>query len=193
MKNYKSILIQTTLILVFMIGAISCTDNKPEDTKVIALESNEEKFDDNKNEKDAKFLVNAAEINMVEVNLGKLAQQKGTLKSVKELGKMMEDDHSKSLNDLIALAKSKNMTLPTSTTNDAMDDYKKMNDKSVSDFDKEYSEKMVKDHKNAVDLFEKAANDGNDSDIKAWASNTLPTLRKHLEQAEMCKKESDNK
>lgn len=36
MKNYKSILIQTTLILVFMIGAISCTDNKPEDTKVIA-------------------------------------------------------------------------------------------------------------------------------------------------------------
>jgi len=71
--------------------------------------------------------------------------------------------------------------------------YKKMNDKSASDFDKEYSEKMVKDHKNAVDLFEKAANDGNDSDIKAWASNTLPTLRKHLEHAEMCKKESDNK
>ena len=110
---------------------------------------------------------------------------------VKELGKMMEDAHTKSMNDLTALAKSKNITLPTSTTDNGMDAYKKLSDKSGTDFGKSYSDMMVSGHKDAIALFEKASTSSTDPDIKAWATETLPTLRTHLDHAMMCKKECD--
>ena len=68
-------------------------NNKSEDTKEVDEESNEEKLDNNKSEKDAKFLVNAAKINMEEISLGKLAQEKRRMSHVKELGKMIENTH----------------------------------------------------------------------------------------------------
>ena len=68
-------------------------NNKSEDTKEVDEESNEEKLDNNKSEKDAKFLVNAAKINIEETSLGKLAQEKRRMSHVKELGKMIENTH----------------------------------------------------------------------------------------------------
>ncbi len=79
MKNYKTALFQVALIISAVMGMSACMDNKPEDTKEVAEERNEEKFDTNKSEKDAQFLVNAAEINREEISLGKLAQQKGVM------------------------------------------------------------------------------------------------------------------
>jgi putative membrane protein len=43
---------------------------------------------------------------------------------------------------------------------------------------------MVKDHKKDIDLFEREANNGEDADLKSWASGKLPTLKHHLEMAE---------
>jgi putative membrane protein len=39
---------------------------------------------------------------------------------------------------------------------------------------------MVDDHKEDVDNFEEEVKDGNDADLKAFASKTLPVLNKHL-------------
>lgn len=66
--------------------------------------------------------------------------------------------------------------------------YKKLNDKSRNDFDKAYCEMMVSGHKDAIALFEKASTEATDSDIKAWAAATLPTLRAHLDHALTCQK-----
>ena len=191
MKNYKSSMLQATFIIVAIIGTSSCMNNKPEDTKEVAEEKNEQKFDNNNNEKDAQFLVDAAEINREEISLGQLAQQKGGSGHVKELGKMMEDEHTKSLADLTALAKTKNISLPTSQTENGKDAYKKLNNKSGNDFGKEYSSMMVNGHKKAIELFEKASTDCNDPDIRAWATATLPALRTHLDQSLMCQKQCE--
>jgi putative membrane protein len=51
-------------------------------------------------------------------------------------------------------------------------------------FDKAYMDDMVKDHKKDVAEFRKEANGGKDSDIKGFASKTLPTLEEHLKMAE---------
>ena len=56
----------------------------------------------------------------------------------------------------------------------------------INDFDKEYCDMMVKGHKDAIDMFEKAVNECEDSDIKSWASSMLPGLRTHLEHAMTC-------
>jgi putative membrane protein len=43
---------------------------------------------------------------------------------------------------------------------------------------------MVDDHKEDVDMFEKASNKGTDADVKAFAAKTLPVLRTHLDSAQ---------
>ena len=189
MKNYKLIL--HAAFAITMLFASSCMDKKAEDTKEVAEDHNDAKFDNNKNEKDAQFLVNAAEINRKEISLGQLAQKLGRTTHVKELGKMMEDAHTASLSDLNALAKTKNITLPDAQTEDGQDDYKKLNEKSGNDFDKAYADMMVSGHKDAISLFETASTESADLDIRAWATASLPALRGHLDEAMVCQKECE--
>lgn len=189
-KTPSTIVYLTYCTIIFFLS--SCGNNsKPEDTKEVAEEHNDAKFDNKKQEKDAQFLVNAAEINLEEIKLGQLAQERGNASHIKELGKMMEEAHSKSLVELNALAKTKIITIPTSPTDNAMESYKNLNSKSGNDFDKAYADMMVNGHKDALNTFEKASENSNDADIKNWASTMLPDLRKHLDQAIKCQKECE--
>ncbi len=190
--QFKTVWLQLVLIVATLLTAASCKEsNKPEDTKKVAEEHNEAKFDNNK-EKDAQFLVNAAEINLEEIKLGQLAQQKSTMKDVKALGKMMEDEHNKAWKELTALAGKKLITLPAAATNDAEDAYKKLSEKAGVKFDKEYCDMMVDGHKKALATFEKASTESTDMDIKQWASNMLPALRTHLDHSMTCQKKCEN-
>ena len=176
--------------LALTIALPSCNTKKAEDTKEVAEEHNEAKFD-NANEDDAKFLVSAAEINLAEIELGKLAQQNGSLAEVKEMGKMLEADHIKALKDLEALAASKQITIPTTLTEDGLDEFKKLKDETGKDFDKDYCKMMVKGHKDAIDKFEKAGTDAADADIRTWATSMVPTLRTHLDHAMTCQEKCE--
>ncbi|MFN3916164.1 MAG: DUF4142 domain-containing protein [Flavobacteriales bacterium] len=190
-NHIKGALLQGTFVATILLIASCNNSQKPEDTKAVAEEHNEAKFDNNKQKKDAQFLVNASEINLEEIQLGQLARQNGKSVHVKELGKMMEDAHSKSQIDLITLAKSKRVTIPTSPTNDANDAYIKLNKKSGNDFDRAYADKMVSGHKDAISTYEKIANDANDIEIRNWAMSSLPELRRHLDHSIECQKKCD--
>lgn len=143
------------------------------------------------NNSDAAFLRKVAEINMEEIKLGKLAQQKGTMGHVKELGKMMVAEHTLAMKDLSTLAKSKTTSLPTAESEKITDAYNKLKAKTGKNFDKEYSEMMVNGHKEAISIFERTNSDTKDADIKAMTTAMIPKLKNHLEHAEMCKKECD--
>ena len=183
----RIIQIQKTFILLTLIAALigftGCANNqKPEDPKKVAEEHNEAKFAANK-EKDAQFLVNAAELNLKEIRLSQLAQQVSKMSDVKELGKQMEQAHAKSQENLSDLAKRKLITIPQSITEEAQGDYNKLVNKDLKSFDKEFCDMMVNGHKDALSLFEKASKEASDDDIRTWAVNMLPDLRIHLDQA----------
>ena len=110
------------------------------------------------------------------------------MKEVKDMGKMLEADHTKALSDLKVLAAKKQVSIPTALTDDGKDAEKKLADKKGKDFDKEYCDMMVNGHKAAIEKFEKAAADANDAEVKAWASSMLPGLRTHLDHALTCQK-----
>jgi len=150
-------------------------------------QQNDAKFVSNKKESDANFLVQAVEMDMAQINLGKLAQQIGS-KSIKDLGMMMEKQHTKSLTEAIELAKSKMMIIPEKTSFNDQDAYNTLNAKSSVDFDKMYTDMVVNAHKEAIDLYEKTVAEGNDQDIKQWAEKSIPNLKTHLEHAEMLQK-----
>ncbi len=186
--------INTTILKTSMFAAISSVliavtscNNRTEtnDSKEVAEEHNEAKFT-NAKEDDAQFLVDAAEINLEEIQLGQLAQNSSVMPDVKELGVMMVKDHTKALNDLQALAAKKQITLPTSITKDGENSYKKLSEKTGSDFDKEYCDLMVKGHKDAIHKFEKASTDSTDADIQSWAATMLVVLRTHLDHSLVC-------
>lgn len=193
MKNLtfvKQTMMATFVALLFLVASCG-TGQRPKDSKDVAQEENKARFDRDRQEKDAQFLVNIAEINMKQIRLGQLAQQKGTTTHVKELGKMVEDAHTKSQRELTALARSKSITIPTTPTDDVQDAYKDLNERSGVDFDKAYADKMVSKHKDAISAFEKATTDNYDTEIKNWAIASLPVLRTNLNHSIECKKVCD--
>ena len=140
---------------------------------------------------DNAFIMKVAEINMEKIKLGKLAQQRSSMGSVKELGKMMVTEHTQAMTKLAALAKTKMVTLPTVETGKLSADYKMLAAKMGKSFDKAYSDMMVNGHKEAIALFEKTNKETKDNDIKAMTGEMIPALKTHLEHAEMCKAECE--
>ncbi len=133
---------------------------------------------------DQTFVKKAAEGGMAEVQLGQLAADKASTDEVKKFGQRMVSDHGKANDELKSLAQSKNITLPSDL--DAKD--KALHDRlaklSGAAFDRAYMQHMVSDHRKDVNEFKKESTSGRDSDVKAWASKTLPTLEEHLKMAE---------
>lgn len=173
----------------------SCkNETKQEDPKEVAEDTNEAKFDSIADKKDdSEYLVDIAEVNLAEIEIGKLAQQKSTNPEVKKFGKMLVDEHTKSAGEVSALAKSKNFTLPTSLTEEGQEEYKKLNEKSGLDFDKKFADMMIDGHEKAIEKLQKATKDAKDEDIKLWASNNIAPLTAHLEHAKLLKQDLDKK
>lgn len=177
-------------VVALALAFTGCNRSKQEDTKEVAEDHNDAKFD-NAKEKDSQFLVMAAEINLEEIQLGKLAQNKSMMPEVKQLGKMMEESHTVALKKLETLAAQKQITIPTSLTDDGKDVYDKLMSKNGKDFDKAYCDGMVKGHKEAISKFEKESTDADDTDIRSWAAETIPVLRSHLDHAITCQKKCE--
>ncbi|MCC9064512.1 DUF4142 domain-containing protein [Flavobacterium piscisymbiosum] len=194
----KKILLAGKVILgagLLIVSLNSCkNETKQEDPKEVAEDSNEAKFDSIDDKKDdSEFLVDIAEVNLAEIEIGKLAQTKSTNPEVKKFGKMLVDEHTKSASEVSALAKAKNFTLPTSLTEDGQEEYKKLNEKSGLDFDKKFADMMIDGHEKAIDKLQKATKDAKDEDVKLWASNNIAPLTAHLEHAKLLKQDLDKK
>jgi len=131
-------------------------------------------------EADAKFTTQAAVGGMAEVELGKLALEKSSNPQVKEFATMMVKDHGMANTELMAIAKQKNITLPSTVDDEhkkKMDDLSK---KSGADFDKAYVDAMVSGHKSTLKLMEDELRDAKDADLKAFATKTAPIVQSHL-------------
>lgn len=133
------------------------------------------------------FVHDAASGGMMEVELGKIAQQKANSQRVKNFGKMMVDDHTQANNNLKDIATKKNIDIPATVTDDQRKDIDKLSKQSGSAFDKAYVDMMVDDHKKDIDALKKAQSDVNDNDIKTFITNTLPVLQKHLDSIQAIK------
>ena len=151
--------------------------NEKKDSSVVLLGVNTDSLKDDKD-----FMIEAASGGLLEVELGKLAQTNASSAAVKSFGKMMITDHTKANSELTALAKAKNVTIPSVPGEDAQKHIDELKTKKGADFDKAYVDLMVDDHKEDIDEFQKAADDGKEPEVKAFASKTLPTLKEHLQK-----------
>jgi len=139
---------------------------------------------------DSSFLSQALEINQAEVEIGRLASSKATDKRVKSFADMMVKDHSGGLKKLQALPGGKN-TVKLSDKHEMLKT--RLSGLSGKEFDREYIDAMASGHREAVGLFEKQAGEATapssaDSKVNTVARELLPTIKKHLTEAESIQK-----
>lgn len=132
---------------------------------------------------DKEFVSEAGMGGLAEVLMANLALQKASSADAKAFAQRMSTDHSKANNELAQFATTKGLALPTELAGEHKDALDHLNSLSGAEFDKAYMDHMVSDHEKDVAAFEKAAISATDTDLKAWAGRTLPTLKEHLQMA----------
>ena len=134
-------------------------------------------------EKDFRFAINAARGGMTETRLGEIAKQKAGSQQVKDFGQRMVTDHSKANDELKQIIANKGAVLPAELSHHENSEIDKFDKLTGRDFDKEYAEYMVKDHKKDLKEFQDAAKDLSDPDLKAFAQKTAGVIEEHLRMA----------
>lgn len=134
---------------------------------------------------DAQFVSKAAEGGQFEVEVAKLAADKASDSQVKSFAQMLLDDHNSANEKLRQIASSHGVALPASLPDDKKKQIDDLGKLSGADFDKQFVKVVgLKDHQHDIADFEKASKTAQSEDVKSFAQQTLPTLKKHLAAAE---------
>lgn len=134
---------------------------------------------------DESFMKDAAHAGAAEIEASKLAQSKAKSADVKAFADAMITDHTKVADELKALAAKKSVKLPEGPSIKQKAELKLIDAGDNDKFDERYAKHFgVNAHKGTIKLFEDAAKNAKDPEVKAWAEKTLPGLRHHLEMAQ---------
>ncbi|MHC3775066.1 DUF4142 domain-containing protein [Pantoea agglomerans] len=134
---------------------------------------------------DEKALKDMAQANINEIAAAKIALNKTQSAEVKTFAQKMVEDHGSALTKVQAVAKQKEVTLPTApdAKHKAMAD--KLEKQSGGAFDKMYMENAgIMDHKMVLSTLKSDATKIKDPDVKALADAHTPVVEQHLKSAQ---------
>lgn len=134
---------------------------------------------------DRKFIEEAANSGMFEVQVAQLAASKATDANVKSFASMLVDHHTAANNELTKIANAKGVELPAAPKRALRRDIEQLGKKSGAEFDRDFVRDVgIKAHEKDIKLFQKASKDVKDAELKAFVDKTLPTLQEHLAAAQ---------
>jgi len=131
-------------------------------------------------QKDVNFIKNAGGNGQQEVENGKMAEKQAKSAEVKNIAARLVADHNRLNKELTALANRKGVTFNTSGV--------KAQNLGSADFDRTYLKLLEETHKRDIADFERATKSSDDSELKGWASKSLPTLKQHLAMVQSAEK-----
>ncbi len=132
---------------------------------------------------DSAFVQEAGVGGLAEVEMGRLAVEKARDDRVRQFGQKMIDDHSKANEALKQAAAQEGLAVPSALDEKHRQTVNRLEKLSGTTFDTAYAREMIRDHKEDVKAFEKQSKAGS-SAVQKFASDTLPTLKNHLQMAE---------
>ncbi len=142
---------------------------------------------------DQKFVDFAAQTDMTEAHLGQLAQDQASAQAVKDFGQMLVTDHTDDYNKLTAAATKAGATVPKgidAAHNKMIAPFEKAKGAA---FDRRFERDMVAGHTKAIAEYKREETDGQNADMKAYATAALPVLEKHLQAAKDLEKAKHTK
>jgi len=136
------------------------------------------------------FVTEAAQSDMFEIDASKLALERSDA-ATKTFAQQMINDHEKTTSELKALVDGGKVqaTPPAAMSDGQKDMIADLTKLQGTDFTKQYHDEQVDAHEDAVDLFKRYAEGGENADLKAWAATTLPALEHHLAMAQELNKD----
>ena len=140
-----------------------------------------------------RFLKEAAADNIAEVEIADIAQRHSDRSDVKELATRIHHDHRQANEQLQSLAAQKGAQLPENMDSKQKREKQRLSKLQGNEFDRAYVDAMVKGHKHDIKEFEKQARETKDPELKAFAQQSLPILREHLQQAQQLQKDMQAK
>jgi len=131
---------------------------------------------------DKDFIKAAASNGMAEIQLGKLASSRASREEVQEFARRLEKDHGEANVELLKIIDSQGLDVPRD-----MEPYiaaaKQLESLKGEAFDRAYLQHIIQEHEEAIASFSREAQEGQNPQLKAYASKMLPGLREHLKQA----------
>jgi putative membrane protein len=137
---------------------------------------------------DGKFLSDAIQADIAEVNLGQLAQQRFGNAAVKQLGWTLVTDHSQARMDTATLANTMQAKVPIGSGKNDKQAYKKMKSLSGTAFDQSFLAQVINDLQAQIPQFQTASK-STDAAVAALAQKQLPMLQNHLSAAQALQKQ----
>lgn len=131
------------------------------------------------------FVSQASASDLFEIEASKLAIQKGD-NSIKSFAQTMIADHEKTSIELKALLSSGKVagTPVTALPDNLRESVEELAKLEGTDFNEQYIDDQVEAHENAVALFTRYAEEGENPELKAFATKTLPALQHHYKMAQ---------
>lgn len=178
MKHLRTL--YSLFVLLFL--AAACSPGNLSYTE--AQERNIRKLDTEEQKEDANFLVDAANYNLLLSGLSTRASEKGYARIVTDFANSTLADHQRMYADIKTLAKEKKIAVPVSMSARFEQTLNELATVKPKEFDQVYLNTTETVHEQAVRLFEDAALNANDSQIRAFAAEKLDMLRNHARRAD---------
>lgn len=135
---------------------------------------------------DRQFMARAAQAGHAEVEAGRLAASHAADAAVRDYGRMLVDDHQKANTQLVQIAHARGITLPTGPSPGQQRTLQKLRRFNAQEFDQEFVQQMIVDHRKAISLFsDEAQRQGGSPALRNYARQVLPALQAHLHRAEV--------
>lgn len=131
---------------------------------------------------DQAWMAQNAQTNMAEIASGQLAAQKGTTEAIRSTGQHLMMDHQQVLNQLTALAQSKNVTLPSAPNQAQQQEAQQLRSSSGTTFDTTYVQKEIQGHQLSISQTQQELRAGSDPQVKQLANAYLPKAEDHLQR-----------
>jgi putative membrane protein len=133
----------------------------------------------------SEFVNKVAQSDMLEIQASQFVAPNADA-DTKPFAEMMIKDHTATSDELKELVRGGKVRAEIPAAMDAehqkkLDDLKKL---SGRELDRQYDRMQLQAHQEAVDLFTKYSQNGDNADLKAWAAKTLPKLKEHLAMAQ---------
>lgn len=128
------------------------------------------------------LIKNGLEGGMTEIKASQLAITNSQNPDVKSFATKLITDHSKADSALLWIEDDKMLTEKDTISGEHQEMIDSLAKKTGPEFDKAYMAMMIAGHKEAIELFEDASENKNQT-IQDFARKTLPTIEGHLDMA----------
>ena len=209
MKNFMTFLnVGIVLGLAFLfsgLGNNNAEENTPKETEaeIVSLKStgdaslmmalknkvvgNENTSIDKKHEAIVDFLQDASEARLMDMEEGKIAQQRATFRALKDYGTLMVKDQAAMLSDLKSIAAAKKIKISSDLGEKKADGLSDLKEVHGKEFDSKFIKMITIDHKRDLKMFDRALF-SKDPDIQVFATKYLPMVKSHLNKIQSIKK-----